>query len=183
MNRMIGFLPGIAMLISFAGAVEAQDPAPRDVRDLEGMRASSIDSVLQSRGYEFYQSSRGAGRIYANWWNPKTRTCINVVTLEGYIDLVSTAPEFDCGIDGNASGEAEKIGSQYGDKWYDDYIGDNPGSTENEFERRGYRRIDTQRDGDRYYTWFWQRENNRCFKMTVEDGVVYNIRADRGACR
>ena len=169
-------------LTAISVSVMAQDPPPRDVRDLVGVRASSGESELEDRGYEFRNSSKSDSRIYSNWMNRRTDTCISVVTSDGRYEMIHTVPAFDCGRPGG-SGGSDKVGSKYGDKWYDEYIGGRPGSAESEFERRGYTNVDGYKEGYESYTWWWQNENRRCFKMTVADGRVKNIRADRGACR
>ena len=183
MNLKLTSFFALIVVPLFSASVLAQDPAPRDVRDLIGSRASSGDSALRSRGYEFYNSSRSGSRIYSNWWKQRSRTCLSVVTYDGRFDSIVTAPSFDCGLaDDGSEHESDKVGSTYGDKWYDEYIGGRARSAETEFERRGYRNVDGMKEGYRSITWWHQRENDRCFKVTVASGNVENIRADRGGC-
>lgn len=74
----------------------AQDPAPRDVRDLIGSRAAGGETQLERRGYRFVKVETGTDRKWANWWNPRTHTCLSVVTYDGRYDSIVTAPALDC---------------------------------------------------------------------------------------
>lgn len=101
-----------------AVSATAQD-TPSDVRDLVGARASSGESQLRRRGYDFVKTTEGSDRKWSNWWKQSTRTCITVATVEGRYDSITTSPAFDCnrnqgggGGGGNAPNWA--VGTFYG---------------------------------------------------------------------
>jgi len=106
-KRMFGrFVLGLLMAIPVA----AQEPAPRDVSDLIGARAAGGEGELRSRGYTFVKTEKGGDRTFQNWWNDRSRVCINVVTVQGRYDTITTAPPFDC----NRGGSGGNNGGNFG---------------------------------------------------------------------
>lgn len=87
----------------FTVSVPGQD-TPRELRDLIGVRASSGESELRKRGYEFVKSDTGGDRVFTNWWNNSRRQCIIVGTANGRYASIVTAPAFDCNRNENNSG-------------------------------------------------------------------------------
>lgn len=69
---------------------------PSDVRDLVGVRASSGESALQSRGFTHIKTDAGDDRLWANWWNSSRRECITVAVVEGRYDAITASPPADC---------------------------------------------------------------------------------------
>ena len=61
-----------------------------DVSDLNGARSAGAESDLQSRGFRsvdgFQSGGNGKGAI---WWNGRTRQCLQVITVNGYVDSLS----------------------------------------------------------------------------------------------
>ena len=78
----------------FAATVSAD--MPRDIRDLVDARASSGSMELERRGYVHISSQKGADRGYGNWWNPSSRTCVTVETVNGRFASIWSAPDVDC---------------------------------------------------------------------------------------
>lgn len=177
----------LALAPVFSASVFALDPAPTDIRDLIGAHASSAESALRARDYVLYDTEPSSDHTSSNWWNANTSTCIDVITVDNRIYTITTAANTECGIDAEAEAssslvETKKTGSAEGDKWYDEYIGQYVSSAEAEFERRGYANVDSAEEDHYSITWWWQWENNRCFKVISAYFRVENIRADRGAC-
>jgi len=80
----------------FSMSVSASGPAPRDIQDLVGQRASNGERALESRGYVHISSQKGGDRSFGQWWNPSTRTCATVATLNGRYDTIYTSNPIDC---------------------------------------------------------------------------------------
>lgn len=182
----------LASMPLFAGSAYALEPAPMELRNLIGDHANSANSALRARGYVFHDSEtrEGSNNIISTWWNAQNTTCINVLSVDNQIYTITTADNSECdkeedallAIDPSSHIDTKKIGSATGDKWYDEYIGTYVSSTEAEFERRGYANVDDAQEDHYTISWWWQWENNRCFKVISAYGRVDNIRADRGAC-
>ena len=85
------------------------DQAPSDVRDLIGARASSGETQLRNRGYQFVKTQKGAGRIYSNWWHNGRRVCLNVVTMNGRYDTIMTTGSTDCNRNGGGSSSSDSM--------------------------------------------------------------------------
>ena len=167
------------LLATLPATLLAQDPAPASVRDLIGARASSGESALKDRGWEVYKTEKGSDRIWTNWWNQASFTCMTVVTLDGRYDSIVTTSTVDCGIAGpppHGSGQGD-------DPWFKEYIGGRPAAAEAEFERRDFSNVDGTKDGYRSMTWWHRASIDRCLKMTVSDGRVEDIVFDRDGCR
>lgn len=80
--------------VSLCGAAIAQ--TPRDLRDLVGARAAGGERQLESRGYVNVGAQQGDDRVWTTWWNPRTRSCITVSTVQGRYDAITTSPAPDC---------------------------------------------------------------------------------------
>lgn len=90
----------IAITLLVTTALFAQDTA-YDLRDLVGVRASSGESQLKSRGYTSVKTSSGNDRKWTNWWNNSRNVCVTVVTFDGRFDSIVTSPAADCNRGGN----------------------------------------------------------------------------------
>jgi hypothetical protein len=86
---------------AFAATVSANTPG--DVRDLVDARASSGSMELERRGYVHISSQKGADRAWGMWWNPATRTCVSVATVNGRFGSLTTAPDIDCNQSGHGT--------------------------------------------------------------------------------
>jgi len=69
---------------------------PADVSDLVGIRASSGESELRSRGYQFVKTEKSGDSSYSNWWRSNTRTCLTVRTFNGRYDSIVAVTLADC---------------------------------------------------------------------------------------
>ena len=85
----------------FAATVSAN--TPNDLRDLVDARASGGSMEMERRGYIHTGSSKGADRSYGMWWNPSSRTCVTVATLNGRFDTITTSPAIDCNQSGHGT--------------------------------------------------------------------------------
>lgn len=97
----IFLLSSLIMAMSIASFAQN---TPRELRDLVGARASSGESELQRRGYDWVKTTEGSDRKWSNWWNNSRRQCITVVTYNGRYDSIVTSPAFDCNRNGNNNG-------------------------------------------------------------------------------
>lgn len=91
----------------FSVAVSASGPAPRDIQDLVGQRASGGERALESRGYVHISSQKGGDRSFSMWWNPATRTCATVATMNGRYDSIYTSTPIDCNQHSSASSDSD----------------------------------------------------------------------------
>ncbi|MCH7330628.1 hypothetical protein [Acinetobacter modestus] len=90
--KSLSVFPISIILISFSTFAQA---APNDLKDLVGSRASSGESVLQSKGYKFIKSEKGDDRIWSYWYQASTNNCITVATVNGRYDAITESP-MDC---------------------------------------------------------------------------------------
>ncbi|MBC2650883.1 hypothetical protein H7F50_06560 [Novosphingobium flavum] len=93
-NRITAVLASIGLGIS---PVQAQ--SADTVQDLLGQKQSEGEAALKSRGFQTAQTNaRAAGGVYY-WWNPKTKKCIRVATVNGLYSSITNASNKDCGYD------------------------------------------------------------------------------------
>lgn len=57
-----------------------------NLSDLQGIRASSGESEMQSRGFRNVDGFKVLNTSYTIWWNGRTRQCIQVATADGRYD-------------------------------------------------------------------------------------------------
>lgn len=90
------FLPAAVLTASLmvAGIAVAQTPA--GLSDLVGARAAGAETQMQARGYTNVGGTTGDDRVWTVWWNPRTRSCVTVATVEGRYDSITASPEPDC---------------------------------------------------------------------------------------
>lgn len=83
-------------LTILVAAQAASAQSPRGLEDLMGARAAGGETQLRARGYEYVRGQTGDDRVWTTWWNPRTRTCITVSTVNGRYDAITASPAPDC---------------------------------------------------------------------------------------
>ncbi|WP_394730598.1 hypothetical protein [Altererythrobacter sp. GH1-8] len=70
----------------------------RDLVDINGMRGSSAESALQSRGFEHTSTHKNSmGYAYSYWWNERDDDCVQVEVYNGRVETIQDAADQDCG--------------------------------------------------------------------------------------
>jgi hypothetical protein len=77
---------------------------PSDVRDLVGVRGSSGEGELASRGYVNVGGQTGDDRKWTYWWNERRGVCLSVATVNGRYDSIVATPAPDCRRPGPGNG-------------------------------------------------------------------------------
>ena len=67
----------------------AGNRAPVDVSDLVGVRASSGEQEMRSRGFRNVAGFDSGNTKYTIWWRSRSRQCIQVATADGRYDSVT----------------------------------------------------------------------------------------------
>lgn len=99
-----------ALLLAQSSMVQAKTPS--DVTDLIGARASSGESILRDRGYEYTNGRTGSSTKWGYWWHKGGSRCISVATVDGRYQSIDKVSASDCGKSGNSgSGAAVAIGA------------------------------------------------------------------------
>jgi hypothetical protein len=95
----------LTMLLAFAPVAPAMaQNTPSDVRDLVGVRGSSGEGELASRGYVNVGGQTGDDRKWTYWWNERRGVCLSVATVNGRYDSIVTTPAPDCRRPGPGNG-------------------------------------------------------------------------------
>lgn len=138
-----------AALVAPGGAAFAATPA--GVRDLVGVRGSSGETQLESRGYEYISGTTSDEAKIAYWWNASSKDCIMVRTVDGVYEAIRSVSASDCGKtsgkNSTATGVAVAVGAAaligaiaLAHKSHDHENGDHYGDARNEADyERGYR--------------------------------------------
>lgn len=85
------FLMALPVIVTLSAAA-ASAQAPSDI----GARAAGAETQMQARGYTNTGAQTGDDRVWTYWWNPATRTCVTVATVEGRYDSITISPAPDC---------------------------------------------------------------------------------------
>lgn len=64
--------------------------------DLVNARASSGENQLESRGYHLTHVSKGFNQFWGYWWNPRSKSCVQVVTNDGRFRAIKDTNPRDC---------------------------------------------------------------------------------------
>lgn len=88
-----------AVMLPVAG--QAQPPA--DIEDLVGARGAGGEIQLQARGYQFIRVNMVQDQKWSFWWNPRTRQCASVTTMDGRYSAINRVPPANCDQDGGVS--------------------------------------------------------------------------------
>lgn len=142
-----------------------------DVSDLVGARASSGETQLRQRGYKFIKSEKGDDRIWSNWWNRSTSTCITVETVNGRYDAITKTMPADCNAsNGNGNNGGGNGGGATAKVDVSDLVGARASSGESEMKSRGFRLVDTLKSGNTSYTIWWRQPSRQCIQVATANG-------------
>lgn len=91
--------PALIKSILLAGitfVTSAHATTPSELSDLVGIRASSGESEMLSRGYKNIRTERSGDRIWHYWYNGNSNSCVTVAVYDGRYDAITDSP-YDCG--------------------------------------------------------------------------------------
>lgn len=88
-----GSAPPPAVATPAAPVQAATPPAAPNFADLQGARASSGESEMQSRGFAVARQ-RG---LTAYWWHASSSTCVRTITSNGRYSTVNGVAASNCG--------------------------------------------------------------------------------------
>lgn len=87
---------GVALGALVATPVMAEKA--RHLSDINGMRGSSAERELQSRGFAHVSTHKNSrGYAYSYWWNRDDDDCVQVEVYDGRVETISDATDQDCG--------------------------------------------------------------------------------------
>lgn len=168
MNRVLA-MHGLATVAAVGLASVASAQTAPGMGDLIGVRGSSVESELQSRGYEFATNMGSA----ALWWNARTKTCVSVAVNEGRVQSIQTASAGDCGKStssshAGSSGHASHV-------QLSDLNGMDAVHAFDVMTERGFTNVDTISAGDEIYSTYWNPSTRQCVQMNSRNGRVFGI--------
>lgn len=85
----------LGALLTISNGASAQ--APSAIADLVGARASSGETQLEARGYQFIKGNTVRGEKWTFWWSAEQRQCVQVATLDGRYGAIQAVPAANCG--------------------------------------------------------------------------------------
>lgn len=85
----------LGALLTISNGASAQ--APSAIADLVGARASSGETQLEARGYQFIKGNTVRGEKWTFWWSAEQRQCVQVATLDGRYSAIQAVPAANCG--------------------------------------------------------------------------------------
>ena len=138
--------------------------------DLKGIRASSGESELTSRGFRNVDALQSGNTSYTIWWNGGTRQCIQVATADGRYDSltdIQTHPKCsDDSAGGGSSSEPVNVS---------DLVGARASSGEMEFQSRGFRNVDGGQSGNDKYTIWFNKSTRQCIQAITVNGKYDSV--------
>ena len=144
-------------------SVQAQYNVP-NLQDLIGAKGSSVEKEMESRNYEFVNTTKSGSSVYENWWHESARKCVTVRFQNGYLKSAIYAPDYDC----------HKSGKTYGSGIYS-VIGEKASSADTDLGRMGYRYINTTSSGRTDYAHWWNDSKRKCITVRLENGVIKSV--------
>jgi hypothetical protein len=142
-----------------------------NVDDLIGIRASSVDSTMESRGFVNRGGYNKGNVSYAIWWNASTSQCYSVATYQGRVDEVKGLPDENCARQHttHGGGSDHKVN-------VDDLIDTRAGSLDSTMESRGFVNRGGYNQGNVSYTTWWNAFTNQCYSVTTYQGRVDEVK-------
>ena len=96
-----------ATAITAMAATPVMAEKARQLVDINGMRGSSAERELQSRGFAHVSTHKNSrGYAYSYWWNRDDDDCVKVEVYDGRVETISDATDQDCGHHKGAAGAA-----------------------------------------------------------------------------
>lgn len=164
MNKFISI---VAAALALATPIVANAGTPRDLSDLVGIRASSLDGVMGDRGYRYIRS-RG---LIQYWWNGNSNACVSALTSNGRISRIQTALARDCGqASGRPSGGGTSAGNGLGG-----LVGMDAIKAIDEMTNRGFRNVDTISTPNALYGVYFNPRTRVCAQLTTENQKVLSV--------
>ncbi len=74
----------------------AAAPLSSEVKALEGMRASNLDSEMNRLGFTNVGGYKSEGASFTTWWNPRDEQCVKVETRDGRADSIDSIFKGNC---------------------------------------------------------------------------------------
>lgn len=96
MTRLRNLTLGVALGAFVATPVLAEKA--NQLVDINGMRGSSAESALQSRGFSHVSTHKSqSGYVNSYWWDRSDDNCVVVEVYDGRVMTISDATDQDCG--------------------------------------------------------------------------------------
>ncbi|WP_235912832.1 hypothetical protein [Croceibacterium salegens] len=107
---MISCACAAALVVTPISATIASTPS--GLRDVVGMRGSSGESELQSRGWQATDKwSEASNGKYVYWWNSSKKKCVRVYTTDGRYAAIDEVGSKDCGKNDDGTAIAVAVGA------------------------------------------------------------------------
>lgn len=154
-----------AVMAVLATPVLVSAKIPGDLNDLIGIRASSLDSEMEGRGYS-YIKSKGLTQY---WWKNASRACVWAVTDNGIISSIQAASPGACGKSGTSGSPAPANDGLGGLNGMDAIKAIDVMSS------RGFTNVNTITTPGTMYSVFYNRKTRVCAQLTIADQQVLHV--------
>jgi hypothetical protein len=104
--RTVSLFAAVSMSFS---PIPASAETPGDLDDLVGVRGSSGEDEMISRGYYNHHTAEAEDGKYSYWWNQSKKTCARVFTSDGRYQKIKAVPASDCGQKGSGGDKTAAI--------------------------------------------------------------------------
>jgi len=74
----------------------SKKPHQVNLNDLVGMRAGSLDTAMNSRGFTNKGGYKQGDTSFTTWWNASTNQCVSVATKQGRVHKIEAIFEGNC---------------------------------------------------------------------------------------
>lgn len=99
----------IALVTALLATGTAPALAATQISDLDGMRAGSLDSEMEGRGFTLHHNAPSGQGVYTYWWKPADKTCARVYTADGRVAGTKLVSVSDCGQKSGDAGAAAAV--------------------------------------------------------------------------
>lgn len=170
----------IALLSSISITTQA---ASNDLADLVGVRASSGELALQSRGYEFVKSQKGDDRVWSYWYQPSTNSCVTVAVYDGRYDAITDSPT-DCGEPYIPQNQQSKGQGKLTLDDIDSLVGARAAGAENVLIQNGYQDVRGYTGSKTRGVLWWNPVHQDCLNAVTSNGRIKSItHFDKKLCK
>lgn len=167
-KRLVTILCSATLVASIVAAGPALAVPAGQLQDLVGVKASSGEAELESRGFTFAGSKQGEGKSKTYWWNAQDGSCIRVSTEDGrYAEIVDTKKKMCGQKEGHAgAGKPVKVS---------DLKGMDSIRAIDAMSARGFTGVDSISSGDTLYGVYYNRSTGQCIQLTNANNKVESV--------
>lgn len=165
-------LYSIVLFCLFFSFISNSGTAQNSVKDLVGARASSVDRVMNEKGFVHIKSDKSREGINSFWWKNSKNKCVLVRVVDGKVAAVTNTVARDCNKNGLSANSHNYNPNYTGDPKLGDLKGWKADRAYREIGNRGYRHVKDYRNNGKLVKVWYNSKYKKCKKTAEKNGNI-----------